>query len=112
MRFETFRWLFPVAITVHNLEEAIWIPGWSQNVGKWHPPVGRYEFWFAVGVLTVLAYVLMALSIRHAPPFEDPPFFLSSMTRLWYFENENLRPIRRAIYGQSLQKFRLNFLSS
>jgi hypothetical protein len=33
----------------------------------------------------------MALSIRHAPPFEDPPFFLSSMTRLWYFEKP--RPI-------------------
>lgn len=64
MKFEMFRWLFPVAITVHNLEEAIWLPGWSQNAGRWHPPVGRYEFWFAVAVLTALAYVLMALSIR------------------------------------------------
>jgi len=65
MKFETFRWLFPVAIIVHNLEEAIWLPGWSQDVGKWHPPVGRYEFWFAVAVLTALVYVLMALSIRN-----------------------------------------------
>jgi len=65
MKFETFRWLFPIAITVHNLEEATWLSGWSQNVVRWHPPVGRYELWFAVGVLTALAYVLMALSIRH-----------------------------------------------
>ena len=65
MKFETFRWLFPIAITFHNLEEAIWLPGWSQNIGKWHPPVGRYEFWFAVALLTALAYVLMGLSIRH-----------------------------------------------
>ena len=63
MDFPLLSWLFAVAITLHNLEEALWLPGWSQSAGRWHHPVGAREFRFAVGVLTALAYVAAYLSV-------------------------------------------------
>lgn len=63
-KFEVFRWLFPVAVTVHNLEEAIAYPAWSQTTPDWPRPVESGEFWFAVTVLTLLAYLITGLSIQ------------------------------------------------
>jgi hypothetical protein len=57
-------WLFPVALTLHNLEEALWLPGWSANAGGFHPPVGAAEFRFAVAVLTVAAWWLTWMALR------------------------------------------------
>jgi hypothetical protein len=54
-------WVFPIAITLHNLEEAVWLPSWSESAGRWHHPVGRFEFRFAVIVLTVVAFVVAYL---------------------------------------------------
>jgi len=64
MSFPLLSWLFAVAITIHNLEEALWLPAWSQSAGRWHHPVGAREFRFAVGVLTTLAYIAACLSNR------------------------------------------------
>ncbi len=63
MSFPLLSWLFAVAITIHNLEEALRLPAWSQSAGRWHHPVGAREFRFAVGVLTALAYVAACLSM-------------------------------------------------
>jgi len=63
MTFPLLCWLFAAAITVHNLEEALLLPGWSQSAGRWHRPVGAREFRFAVGMLTALAYIAAALSM-------------------------------------------------
>lgn len=63
MSFPLLSWFFAVAITIHNLEEALWLPGWSQSAGRWHHPVGAREFRFAVGVLTALAYIAVCLSV-------------------------------------------------
>lgn len=60
--FETLQWLFPTAATIHNLEEAVWLPGWSEHAGKLHRPVGAVEFRFAVAILTVLAWIITYLS--------------------------------------------------
>ena len=50
-------WLFfPIAITLHNLEEALWLPRWSQQAGRLHRPVSQDEFVFAVILVTILAY--------------------------------------------------------
>lgn len=57
-------WAFPAAITLHNLEEAIWLPAWSQHAGALHPAVGASEFRFAVGVITVAAYWITAAAVR------------------------------------------------
>lgn len=65
--FLELQWLFPIIVTLHNLEEAIWLPSWSQTAGKWHSKVGKQEFRFAVFVLTILAYGLTYLSWSSGP---------------------------------------------
>ncbi|WNG39415.1 HXXEE domain-containing protein [Archangium violaceum] len=57
-------WLFPFALTFHNLEEALWLPGWSQQAGALHPPVGTGEFHFAVGVVTAAGWWLTWMASR------------------------------------------------
>ena len=54
--FENLYFLFLLAVTLHNLEEAVWLPDWSQKAGRWHRPVEKIPFRFAVLVLTLLAY--------------------------------------------------------
>jgi len=54
MTFEQSVWLFAAAVTLHNLEEVVWLPRWSHTAGKWHYPVGSFEFRFAVISLTML----------------------------------------------------------
>ncbi|CCQ95069.1 putative integral inner membrane protein [[Clostridium] ultunense Esp] len=49
--------LFLFAITLHNLEEALWLPAWSNHASKFHKPVGKSEFYFAVIFITSLAYL-------------------------------------------------------
>ncbi len=62
MTFETSIWLFPLAITIHNIEEALWLPQWSRGAGRFHHPVGAFEFRFAVAVLTALAWIVTGLA--------------------------------------------------
>ncbi|KGR78269.1 HXXEE domain-containing protein [Ureibacillus sinduriensis] len=58
--------LFCVAITLHNIEEAIWLPKWSQQSSKFQKPVTSKQFHFAVIVITILAY-LSAISYLYSP---------------------------------------------
>lgn len=62
MNYDLLVWLFAIAITIHNFEEAIWLPRWSESAGRWHHPVKPGEFRFAVFVLTLFAYVAAFLS--------------------------------------------------
>ncbi|MDN9010179.1 HXXEE domain-containing protein [Brevibacillus laterosporus] len=48
---------FCFAITLHNIEEAIWLPKWSQHSSKFQKPVTSSEFHFAVIFITILAYL-------------------------------------------------------
>lgn len=57
---------FCLAITLHNLEEAIWLPAWSQQASRFQKPVSEGEFRFAVTVITGLAY-LSAISYQIWP---------------------------------------------
>ena len=61
--FENLYFLFLLAVTLHNLEEAVWLPDWSQQAGRWHRPVEKIPFRFAVLVLTLLAYVFAYLGL-------------------------------------------------
>ncbi|NNF99412.1 MAG: HXXEE domain-containing protein [Desulfobacteraceae bacterium] len=63
MDFDLLIWLFCIAITLHNLEEAIWLPGWSNVSKRFHRPVDKVEFRFAVAVLTLMAYVIAFFSM-------------------------------------------------
>jgi hypothetical protein len=64
MGFWNLQWIFPIVITLHSAEEAIWFPGWSKRAGRWHAPVATGVFRFAAAILTVLAFVVTWLSVR------------------------------------------------
>jgi hypothetical protein len=49
--------IFPLAITLHNIEEALWLPQWSQFTKRYHKRVGRNEFYFALICVTLIAYL-------------------------------------------------------
>ncbi|MGA2985065.1 MAG: HXXEE domain-containing protein [Terriglobia bacterium] len=67
MSFNEWRWLFPVAIALHNLEEAIWLPAWSNHAGKWHRPVSPSAFRFAVAVFTAVTFLVTIWSAKAGP---------------------------------------------
>ncbi|MEK4229314.1 HXXEE domain-containing protein [Solibacillus sp. FSL H8-0538] len=54
---EYFVICFCLAITLHNIEEAIWLPEWSQQATKFQKSVTPGEFRFAVIIITVFAYL-------------------------------------------------------
>jgi hypothetical protein len=62
MSFQNLLWLFPIVILLHNMEEAIWFPGWSKRADRWHAPVAPGAFRFAAVILTVLAFAVTWLS--------------------------------------------------
>nr|WP_092069356.1 HXXEE domain-containing protein [Dendrosporobacter quercicolus]NSL47445.1 HXXEE domain-containing protein [Dendrosporobacter quercicolus DSM 1736]SDL89781.1 Protein of unknown function with HXXEE motif-containing protein [Dendrosporobacter quercicolus] len=55
--------LFLLSFTLHNIEEAIWLPRWSKHAGKYHPPVSNREFHFALIVVTALGYFITFMAI-------------------------------------------------
>ena len=64
--FAQVQWLFPIAVTLHNGEEAIWMPGWTaRHAGELpvHPP-GAMEIRVALFALTVAAWIVTYLSAR------------------------------------------------
>jgi hypothetical protein len=54
---------FPIAITLHNLEEAVWLPKWSNHAKRFHKPVETNVFYFAVIFVTILAYLSTFLAV-------------------------------------------------
>jgi len=36
MSFSVLTWAFVVAVTIHNLEEALYLPKWSRAAGRFH----------------------------------------------------------------------------
>ncbi len=55
--------LFLLGFTLHNLEEAIWLPAWSKHASRFHPEVKRNEFHFAVLTVTILGYLITFLHL-------------------------------------------------
>jgi len=69
MDFRRLQWLFPIAVTLHSAEEAIWMPGWHSRpvedvVGR---PPGPTEIRAALVVFTLAAFVITYLSARRGP---------------------------------------------
>jgi Protein of unknown function with HXXEE motif len=65
MWFQKLQWLFPIAVTFHNSEEAFWLPPWWVQHAKEvtvHPGAGAFRY--AAAVLTVAAFVVTFLSER------------------------------------------------
>lgn len=55
--------IFSLAITIHNIEEAICLPKWSQQASKYQKQVSEKEFHFAVTCVTILAYLVSLLFV-------------------------------------------------
>jgi len=55
--------LFLFSITLHNVEEALWLPQWSKYATKFHKQVEKNEFHFAVLIITLIAYLCTSLFI-------------------------------------------------
>lgn len=66
MTVQTLMRLFPLAVTLHNLEECLWLPDWSRHT-PWWPQVDAAEFRFALVVLTLLAYLTAFWGLSRGP---------------------------------------------
>ncbi len=64
MDFRHLIWLFPTVLTLHNAEEAIWLPAWSADAGRWYKPIAPRIFRAAALVLTVFAWLVTWMSSR------------------------------------------------
>lgn len=60
MSLATIGWLFTLGVLAHNAEEALCLPAWSACAGRWHTPVGKREFRFAVAALSALLVAIAA----------------------------------------------------
>lgn len=70
MTFDRMQWLFPIAVALHNGEEAVWMPGWVERHVGWlpaNPPPGAMKIRIALLLLTVAAFVVTWLSARRGP---------------------------------------------
>ena len=66
MGFAALALAFCAAVTVHNVEEALFLPDWSRAAARFRAPVGAFEFRFAVAALTLVAYACAALAATGA----------------------------------------------
>jgi Protein of unknown function with HXXEE motif len=67
MPFQKLQWLFPIAVTLHNGEEALTMPAWATHHAQRlpvHPPRAEVIY-AALLVLTVAAFAVTWLSARH-----------------------------------------------
>lgn len=55
--------IFLLSFTLHNIEEAIWLPKWSNYASKFQKPVESNQFVFAVLAITVLGYFITVLNL-------------------------------------------------
>ena len=60
--------LFLLGLTLHNIEEAIWLLSWSRYAKKFHEPVGSNEFIFAAIIVTIMGYLLTAVDLIIGTP--------------------------------------------
>ncbi|MGA9505190.1 MAG: HXXEE domain-containing protein [Terriglobales bacterium] len=59
MSFERLQWLFPIAVTLHNSEEAIFFPAWWARLAREipaHPNPALFRF--ALALLTAAAFLV------------------------------------------------------
>jgi hypothetical protein len=59
--------VFILGFSLHNIEEAIWLPQWSKNTKRYHKEVSANEFGFAVIVITAIGYLITFQYFLFAP---------------------------------------------
>jgi len=50
--------LFLLCFSLHNIEEALWLPAWSKHAKRYHKEVTENEFRFAVIIVTAIGYLI------------------------------------------------------
>jgi hypothetical protein len=68
--------LFVLAITIHNIEEALWLPAWSKYAKRFIKQIDAQEFRFALLMVTILALLVTSAFIA---------FPQNEITRYIYF---------------------------
>jgi hypothetical protein len=63
LSFEKVQWAFPVAVTLHNLEEAIFIPAFWQH-RSWHLAFTGWEFRFLAFAFSAVTFLVTYLSVH------------------------------------------------
>lgn len=59
--------IFILGFSLHNIEEAIWLPQWSKHAQKYHRQVSENEFRFAVIIITAIGYLITFQYLLFAP---------------------------------------------
>ena len=57
------KWLLPLAVVLHNTEEAIWLPGFRARHG-WHS-ITPFEFRMGTAIVALLAIAVTLATLRH-----------------------------------------------
>lgn len=65
MQIQKLQWLFPIAVTLHNSEEAVFMPKWvsAHRQIPFHP--GATKIWLGLLILTLAAFAVTYLSAHH-----------------------------------------------
>jgi hypothetical protein len=58
LEFSHLLLIFPLVVTLHMIEEVIWLPAWSLNAGRWHEPVTTKQFALATAVFLFFVYAM------------------------------------------------------
>lgn len=59
--------LFTLVVTLHVVEEMLWLPDWSQDAGRWHEPVTTAGFAVASIVHLLVVYGVVTVGVRSGP---------------------------------------------
>ena len=64
--FSRLLWLVPIILTIHNIEEAPFMEGWSKRLPlKVHPTVTTRQFIIAVTFLTIVGFMLTYFGVEY-----------------------------------------------
>lgn len=64
--FDRLLWLVPIILTIHNIEEAPFMEGWSKRLPlKIHPTVTTRQFVIAVTFLTIAGFILTYFGVEY-----------------------------------------------
>jgi len=95
--FEKLQWAFPVAVTLHNLEEAIFIPAlWEQR--SWHLALSGWEFRLLGFGFSAVTFLVTYLSV-HSGRESAGAYLLAILSGLMFLNA--LWHIGATIYFQS-----------
>jgi hypothetical protein len=65
IKYEKLIWILAISETIHNIEEAIWLPDLFQSKNILHSLVSPFEFRFATIIITLLIYWIIYYFVQY-----------------------------------------------